>query len=160
MLWWKFAKLLMPFSKRQVSFPSNFVSFFNVMKDSSCTFLAQTIYTFLKKSPLKWIFLGLLSTQVKICQIPYVNFETTSQFLSKFCIPLQFHERQLLCAFLAQTIYTMLKRSPLKWIFFRLLSTQVKICQIPMSILKRQVNFSPNCVSFFSFMKDNSSVLF
>ena len=32
----------------------------------------------------------LSSAQVKICQIPYVNFETTSWFLSKFCIPLHF----------------------------------------------------------------------
>ena len=55
--------------------------------------LAQTIYTLLKRSPLKWNFLRLSSGQVKICQIFYVNFETTSQFLSKFCIPLQFHER-------------------------------------------------------------------
>ena len=55
--------------------------------------LAQTIYTLLKRSPLKGNFLRLSSGQVKICQIFYVNFETTSQFLSKFCIPLQFHER-------------------------------------------------------------------
>ena len=58
-----------------------------------CTFSAQTIYTLLIKSPLKWKSLRLSSTQVKICQIPYANFETTSRFLSKFCIPLQFHER-------------------------------------------------------------------
>ena len=58
-----------------------------------CTFVAQTIYTLLKRSLLKWIFLRLLSAQVKICQIPYVNFETTNRFLSKFCIPLQCHER-------------------------------------------------------------------
>ena len=35
----------------------------------------------------------LLKAQVKICQIAYVNLETTSRFLSKFCIPLQFYER-------------------------------------------------------------------
>ena len=27
-----------------------------------------------------------MNAQVKICQIPYVNLETTSRFLSKFCI--------------------------------------------------------------------------
>ena len=80
-----------------------------------CSFLAQTIYTFLNKSPLKWKFLRLLSTRVKFCQIPYANFETTSPFLPKFCIPLQFHERLLLCTCLAQTIYTLIIRSPLKW---------------------------------------------
>ena len=58
-----------------------------------CTFLAQAIHTLLKRSPLKWKSLRLLSTQVKHCQIPYTNFEPTSRFLSKFCIPLQFHER-------------------------------------------------------------------
>ena len=47
-------------------------------------------------------------------QIPYANFETTSRFLSKFCIPLQFYERLFLCTFLAQIIYTLLKRSSLK----------------------------------------------
>ena len=96
-----------------------------------CTFLAQTIYTLLKRSPLKCKSLRLLSAQVHVSQIPYVNFETTSRFISKFCIPFQFHERLLLCIFLAQTIYTLLKRSPLKRKVLRLSSAQVKICQIP-----------------------------
>ena len=60
-------------------------------KITSMYFLAQTIYTLLKRSPSKWKFLRLSSAQVKICQILYVNFETTSQFLYKFCIPVQFH---------------------------------------------------------------------
>ena len=96
-----------------------------------CTFLAQTIYTLLKRSPLKLKFLRLSSARVKICQIPYANFETTSRFLSKFCISLQFYERLFLCTFLDQTIYTLLKRSPLKLKFLRLSSARVKICQIP-----------------------------
>ena len=94
-----------------------------------CTFLAQTRYTLLKRSPLKWIFLGLLSAWVKFCQIPYANLDTTSRFFSKFCIPLQFHERLFLCYFLAQKIYLLLNRSPLKWKFLRLLSARVKFCQ-------------------------------
>ena len=49
----------------------------------------------------------------------------------KFCIPLQFHERLLLCTFLAKTIYTLLIRSPLKWKSLRLLSARVKFCWIP-----------------------------
>ena len=80
-----------------------------------CTFLAERIYTFLKTSPLKWKFLRRSSALVKFCQIPYANFQTTSRFLSKFCVPLQFHEKLLLCTFLAQTICTLLIRSPLKW---------------------------------------------
>ena len=78
-------------------------------------FLAQIIYTVLKRSPLKWKFLRFSSAQVKFCQIPSANLETRSRFLSKFCISLQFHERLFLCTFLAQRIYTLLKRSPLKY---------------------------------------------
>ena len=44
----------------------------------------------------------------------YANFEMRSRFFSKFCIPLQFHERLFLCTFLVQTIYTLFKRSSLK----------------------------------------------
>ena len=57
--------------------------------------------------PLKGRFLRLPNAQVKICQIPHVNFETTSRFLSKFCVTLQCHESKLLCTFLAQAIYTL-----------------------------------------------------
>ena len=96
-----------------------------------CTFLAQTIYTLLKRSSWKWKFLRLSSGRVKFCQIPYANFETTSRFFSKFCITLQFHERLFLCTFLAQAIYTLLKTSPLKWQFLRLWSARVKFRQTP-----------------------------
>ena len=59
MLWWKLAKFLTSFFKQQASFSSNFASLFNVMKEFLCTFLTQTIYTLIKRSPLKWIFLRL-----------------------------------------------------------------------------------------------------
>ena len=58
--------------------------------------------------------LRLSSARVKLCQIPYANFETTSGFLYKFCIPLQFHERLYLSTVLSQLIYTLLKMSSLK----------------------------------------------
>ena len=119
-----FVKFLMPILKRQVDSSPNFVSLFN------CTYLAQIIYTLLKSSPLKWKFLRLSSARVKFCQIPYANFEMTSRFFSKFCISLQFHERLFFCTFLAQRVYTLLKRNPLKWKSLRLWSVQVKICQI------------------------------
>ena len=95
-----------------------------------CTFLAKRIYTLLKRSPLKWKFFRLWSARVKFCQIRYANFEMTSRFLSTFCIPLQFHARLFLCSFLAQTIYTLLNKSPLKWKFLRLSSARVNIYQI------------------------------
>ena len=128
--------------KGQVDSSPNFVSLFSCMKDySSVFFLTQTIYTFLYRSPLKWKSLRLSIARVKFCQIPYVNFETTSRFLSKFYIPLQFHERLLLCTFLAQTIYTLLIRSPLKWKSLRLLSALLKICQIPYANSKTTSRF-------------------
>ena len=145
MLGSKFVKFLMSILKRQDSSP-NFVSVFSFMKDNSpVLFLSQTIYTLFKRRLLKWKCLRLLSVQVEICQIPYVNFETTSWFLSKFCIPIQFHERQLLCTFLAQAIYALLKRSTLKWNFLRLSSAPVKICQIP------HVNFEMTSQLLFKF---------
>ena len=94
-------------------------------------FSSNNIYTLLKRSLLKLKFLRLSSARVKFCQIPYPNFEILSWYLSKFCIPLQFHEGLLLCTFLAQTIYTLLIKSPLNWKSLTLLSAQVKIWQIP-----------------------------
>ena len=125
-----------------------------------CTFLAQTIYTLLKSSPLKRKFLRLSSARVKFCQMPYANFETTSQFRFKFCIPLQFHERLFICTLVAHTIYTLIKGSPLKNFFwdFRVLGSN--FIKFLMPILKRRVDSSTNFVSLFSFMKDYSSVLF
>ena len=50
----KFVKFLMPIWKRQVDSSPNFVSLFSFMKDySSVRFSAQTIYTLLKRNPLK-----------------------------------------------------------------------------------------------------------
>ena len=125
-----------------------------------CTFLAQAIYTLLKGSPLKWKFLRLFTAQVKFCQISYANFETTSQFFYKLCIPLHFHGRLLLCSFLAQTVYTLLNRSPLKWVSLDFLVLGSNFVKFLMPILKRQVDSSTNFVSLFIFMKDYSSVLF
>ena len=66
-------------------------------------FLAQTMYTYIyiyiyiytlfKRNPLKWKFFGLSSARVKICQIPHVSFEMTSQFLFKFCVVLHCNDR-------------------------------------------------------------------
>ena len=108
-------------------------------------FSSNNIY-FTQKELIKMNFLRLLSARVKFFQAPYANFETTSRFLSKFCIPLQFHERLCLCTFLAQTIYTLLKRSSLKWQFLRLLSARVKFCQIPFASYETSWFFSKFCI--------------
>ena len=58
----------------------------------------------------------LLSTQIKICQIPYANFETTSRFLSKFCVPLQFHETPLY--FFSSNNISFAQKEPIKMKIF------------------------------------------
>ena len=55
-------------------------------------FFGSNIIYFFKRSPLKCTFLRLLSARVKIRQISYANFETTSQFLSKFRIIFHCHD--------------------------------------------------------------------
>ena len=95
------------------------------------TFLAQALYTLLKRSTKKWRLLGLSSAWVKIHLIPHVDFEMTSQFLFKFCIILHFHEKLFLSTFLAQAICTLLQTNPLKWKFLGLLRARVKFCQLP-----------------------------
>ena len=120
----------MPILKRQDSSSPNFAPFQFHERLLLCTFLAQTIYTLLKGSTLKWKFIRLSSVRVKIHQIPHMPFETTSWFLSKFWISFSFMKDYSSVLFLAQAIYTLLKKSPLKWKFFRLTSAQVKICQI------------------------------
>ena len=56
-------------------------------------FSSSNIYTLLKRNPIRWKCLRLSSAWVKIRQIPYVNFEMTSQFLLKFGIILHCHDR-------------------------------------------------------------------
>ena len=81
-------------------FPNHKSVFLKILDHSSVSWnnnlpvliLAQTLHTLVKKGPLKCRFLRLLSVQVRICQIPHINFETTSQSLFKFCIILQCHE--------------------------------------------------------------------
>ena len=80
--------------------------------------------------------------------------------LQIFCIPLQFHERLLLRTFLAQTIYTLLIRSPLKWKFWDFQVLGSKFIKFLMSILNWQVNSFSNFASFFIVITYNSSVDF
>ena len=48
--------------------------------------LSSYIFYFGLKDPIKVPILRLSSALLKICHIPHVNFQTTSWFLSKFCI--------------------------------------------------------------------------
>ena len=118
------------------------------------------IHTLLKRSRLKWTFLRLLSAQVKICQIPYVNFETTIRSIPlQILYPSSVSWKITPLYFLAQTVHTLLKKSLLKWNFLRHLSQNLSN-SLFMSVFKQQVDSSPNFVSLFNFMKDNSSALF
>ena len=60
--------------------------------NSSVFFLSEAFILWTKRARQSEIF-KLLSGWVKIHQIPYVIFKTTSQFFFKLCITLQCHER-------------------------------------------------------------------
>ena len=90
------------------------INFSAIKHNSSILFLAQALYTFVKSSLLNCKFLGFSSAQVKVCQIPHVNFELTSQFLFKFCIILHCHDTKLPCKFWAHKFSTLDKRIPSK----------------------------------------------
>ena len=62
--------------------------------------------------------------------------------------------------FLAQTLYTLVKSSSLKFKFLRFSSARIKISQILISILNWQVKFSSIFASFFIFITHISSVNF
>ena len=98
------------------------------------------------------------SVLMKICQIPHVIFQITSQFFFKFCIVLHCHERYILSTFLGQTLYTLPERDQSEnvWDIWVLGSKFTKF----LSFLKQQIGFSSNFVSLFSVTRHNSSVVF
>ena len=97
------------------------------------------------------IYLKLLSTTCgKIHQITHVIFETTyKSFFTQF-----------FCSFLAQTLHTFYKSSPSKCKFSDFPLLRLKFTKFLMSFFKQKVSFSSKFGSFFSVMRDNSSVLF
>ena len=70
------------------------------------------------------------------------------------------HKTFFLCIFLAQTLHTFDKSSSPKCKFpdFSLLA--LNLTKFLMSFFKQKVSFTPKFGSFFSVMRDNSSVLF
>ena len=97
---------------------------------------------------------------MEVCQIPHFIFESTSQFSFKFCINLQCHQTQLLCAFFSSNfIYSdQRSQSKSKFLDFRVLES--KFIKFLMSFKKWQVNSFSNFASFFIVMTHNSSVNF
>ena len=131
--------------KWQVNSSWNFALFFISMTHNSSGNFKVVPFLLWRKGSHQSPILTLSSALVKICRISQVFFQTTSQFFFKICISLQCYERQLLCTFLAQTIYTLVTKSQLKHIFFRLLSTRVQICEVPL------VNFKTTSQFLFNF---------
>ena len=127
----KFIQFLMSILKRQVNSSSDFSLFFIVITfNSALNFYLNFFFSFGQKNPMKVPILRLPCALVKICQIPLVIFQTTSQFFFKFCFTLKCHELYLFCTFLGQTLYTLHKRDQSKRKFFRLFSARIKIHQI------------------------------
>ena len=122
--------------------------------------LSPYIFYFGQKDPFKVRILALLSALVKICQ-------STCHFPSKKLVFLQILDRSWtswkitpLYFFSSNNIY-FAQKDPIKEnIFGGFWLLRWKFVKFLLSILKRQVDSSPNFVFLFNFMKDNSSVLF
>ena len=96
------------------------------------------------------IYLTLLSTNsMKIHQSPYLIFETISYFSG--------HNSSV---FFQLKYYILSSKQPIKIQIFRLSTAHVKVHQIPHVLFKQKVSFYSKFGSFFSVMRDNSSVHF
>ena len=132
----------MSFLKVQVSFRSSVASIFSAIKyNSSILYLAQTLYTLVKGSPLKCKFLRFLSAPVKIHQSPHLNFETTSQFLLQFCIFFIVMTNSSPVSFKLIHFLLWFEKNPKDQIL-RLSSALAKISQIPYVIFESKSQFS------------------
>ena len=128
-----FVKFLMPIFKERVNFSPNFVSLFNFMKDnSSVLFLAQTIYTLLKRSTLKWNFFETFKCSYQnssnsSCQFWNVNSSSnfTSFLIASFLIVIT--PLWILSSYLSYFGLKDLINIPI----LRLSIALVKICNIP-----------------------------
>ena len=76
-------------SYRSVNSSSNFSSFFSVITHNSAVNFQLMHILLWKKRSHQIPVLTLSSSLVKMCQIPRVIFQTTSQFFFKFCITLR-----------------------------------------------------------------------
>ena len=74
--------------------------------------------------------------------------------------PKSFFTTQLLCMFLAQTLHIFQKSTTSKWKFSDFSLLRLKFTKFLMLFFKWKVSFSSKFGSFFSVMRDNSSVLF
>ena len=117
MLWWKFAKILMSFSKPQGSFSSNFTWLFISWKITPQYFFRSKIIYFPQKGPIK---VQILET----FQCSDQNSPNSCQFWNKKLVFVQILHQFLvswgitpLHFFLAEIVYTFNKRSLRKYKF-------------------------------------------
>ena len=124
--------------KRQVSSSSDFSSFFSVITYNSSVSCSSCMFYFGQKDPIP--ILTLSSVLMKICQIPAVIFQTTSQFFFKRCIP-----------------STKGTNQSTNFLDFLVLGS--KFTKF-LSFLKQKISFSSNFAPLFGIMRHISSILF
>ena len=86
--------------------------------------------------------------------------ENSPSYLCHFWNHKSFFTSQLLCMFLARTLPTFYKSSPSKCKFSNFPLLVLKFTKFLMLFFKQKVSFSSKFGSFFSVIRDNSSVLF
>ena len=151
-LWWRFAKFFMSFSKPQVKFSSNFASTLVSWNITPLYLFSSSIIYFGLKQPIKVPIFETFKFSSRnmsnsLCQfwnnksVPFQIFHHSS--VSLHINPLwifSFHETLLLCTFLGQMLYTLQKRDQPKCKFFRLFSGRIKLLQI-LVIFETKIHF-------------------
>ena len=114
----KFTKFFMSFFKQKFIFPQS-LDHSSVSWDITLLYLFSwnVIYSW-QKEPMKVQIFRLPTVPMKINQILHVIYETASNFSFKVCMDLQYNDAYFLFTFLAQTLNTLVKRSPLKCKFW------------------------------------------
>ena len=120
------------------------------------------------ESPKSWNLMGCFCPKNTFLQlkhyIPNITFnclcENSPYYLCHFWNHKSFFTTKLHCIFLAQTLHTFYKSSLSKCKFSDFALLGLKFTKFLMSFCKQKVSFSSKFGSFFSVMRDNSSVLF
>ena len=118
-------------------------------------FSAETLYAIDKRRPSKLLWVA----PIKINQIPYVIFQTTSQFFFKYCITLQ-------CAMIHNSseifwlsILYLRKKKFLKVQILRFSSAPIKFTKFLMSLMKPHFIFPSKLASTFSMIIQYNDLL-
>ena len=99
------------------------------------------------------------SVLMKICQIPHVIFQITSQFFFKFCMTLQCHEIYSFVLFQVKHCILCTKGTNQSANFLDFLVLRSKFTKF-LSFLKQKISFSSNFAPLFGIMRHISSILF